>query len=100
MYVDTIFAGAYNTYDINRKIAFLGRTATADPNGYTLSAKTAGGRRFKTGEYGLPPMLSMEYTRFHQQGYTESDAGAANLMIEDIDSNFLASGLGGKMNRL
>ncbi|SDL12668.1 outer membrane autotransporter barrel domain-containing protein [Maridesulfovibrio ferrireducens] len=98
-YVDTIFAGAYNEYDMNRPIPFVNRTATADSIGYTMSAKTAGGYRFETGDYGLTPMLSMEYTRFHQDGYIESGAGAANLSVEDINSNFLASGLGVKIDR-
>jgi len=98
-YVDTAFAGAYNQYDISRKIPFLSRTATSNSNGYALSAKTSGGHRFEAGKYGLTPMASLEYTRFHQNGYTESGAGAVNLSVEAIKSNFLESGLGGKIDR-
>ena len=99
-YVDTVLAGAYNKYDINRKIPFLGRTASSDSTGYTFSAKTSGGHKFHMGDYGLTPMVSLEYTRFHQEGYSETGAGAANLTMDDINSNFLESGLGGKIDRL
>ena len=98
-YMDTVIAGTYNQYDISRQIPFLNSTASSDPTGYTLSAKTAGGRRYQTGDYGLTPMISLEYTRFHQNGYTESGAGAANLTLKAISSNFLESGIGGKIDR-
>ncbi|MBI9110569.1 autotransporter outer membrane beta-barrel domain-containing protein [Maridesulfovibrio ferrireducens] len=98
-YVDTTIAGAYNKYELNRRISFLGRTATADPNGYTMTAKSSGGYKYELDGYGITPMVSMEYTRFHQDGYTESGAGSANLVMENIDSNFLESGLGVKFDR-
>ncbi|BDQ38279.1 secreted serine protease [Pseudodesulfovibrio nedwellii] len=98
-YVDTIVSGSYNKFDIERKIPFLGRTADADPDGYSFSAKVAGGYKYMLSEYGLTPIASLEYTRLHQGKYTETGAGAANLTVEDVDSNFLESGLGFKVDR-
>tara|TARA_Y100001954_G_scaffold137204_1_gene146275 strand:+ start:1977 stop:4697 length:2721 start_codon:yes stop_codon:yes gene_type:complete len=98
-YVDGILAGAYNEYDINRQLSAMGTTAKSSPSGYSLSAKTEAGYRFDMGGYGLTPIASLEYTRFHQDGYTESGAGVANLIIDDMDSNFLESGIGGKFDR-
>lgn len=98
-YVDGILAGAYNEYDINRQLSAMGATAESSPSGYSLFAKTEAGYRFDIGGYGLTPIASLEYTRFHQDGYTESGAGAANLIIDDMDSNFLESGIGGKFDR-
>ena len=99
-YVDGILAGAYNEYDFNRQLSAMGATATSSPTGYSLSAKTEAGHRFDFGSYGLTPTASLEYTRFHQDGYAESGAGAANLIIDDMDSNFLENGIGGKFDRI
>lgn len=98
-YVDGVVAGAYNQYDMDRRLAGFGRTASSDPTGYTVSAKSAGGYRYDIGDYGLTPNVSLEYTRFHQNGYTESGAGAANLTLPNVDSNFLESGIGVKADR-
>jgi outer membrane autotransporter protein len=99
-YVDTILSGTYNTYDTKRELPSLGLTAKADSTGHTLSAKTEGGYRFDFNGYGLTPRTSLEYTRFHQEGYTESGAGAANMIINDTNANFLESGLGAKVDHI
>jgi len=98
-YVDATLAGAYNKYDISRQVSFLNRAATSDPTGYTVSAKTSAGQRYAFEGYGLTPTASLEYTRFNQGAYTETGAGAANLSVESVNSNFLESGLGGKIDR-
>jgi outer membrane autotransporter protein len=98
-YVDALLAAMYNRHDLHRELPALGATATARPDGHTLSAKTEGGYRFETGSWGLTPRASLEYTRFHQDGYTETGAGAANLIMGDTDSNFLESGLGLTVDR-
>ncbi|WP_022665369.1 autotransporter domain-containing protein [Desulfospira joergensenii] len=98
-YVDTVLAAIYNRHDLHRELPALDATATADPDGHTLSAKTEGGYRFETGTWGLTPRASLEYTRLHQDGYTETGAGAANLVMGDTDANFLESGLGLTVDR-
>uniref|UniRef100_UPI0029C84D22 autotransporter family protein n=1 Tax=uncultured Pseudodesulfovibrio sp. TaxID=2035858 RepID=UPI0029C84D22 len=98
-YVDAMISAAYNKYESNRQIPAFARIAKSDSTGYTVSAKNAGGYRFDVGGFGLTPNISVEYTRFHQNGYTESGAGAANLTLPDVDSNFLESGLGLKLDR-
>ena len=98
-YVDTTLSRAYNKYDITRPIPFLGRTATSDPTGSTVSFKTSAGQRYVVGDYGLTPTASLEYTVFYQDAYTENGAGAANLSVDAIDSKFFESGIGGKIDR-
>ncbi len=98
-YVNTTLAKAYNKYNTIRPIPFLDRTATSDPTGYTVSAKTSAGQRFAVGDYGLTPMASLEYMVFYQDAYTESGAGAANLSVESISSRFFESGIGSKIDR-
>jgi outer membrane autotransporter protein len=98
-YVDALLAAMYNRHDLHRELPALGATATAGPDGHTLSAKTEGGYRFETGNWGLTPRASLEYTRFHQDGYTETGAGAANLIMGDTDSDLLESGLGLTVDR-
>lgn len=98
-YVDTTLAGAYSNTDVKRQIPFLGRTASSDTNGHTLGAKAAGGHRFSLGQAWLTPMVSMEYMRQHQDGYTETGAGAANLWVDELDTDSLETGLGFKVDR-
>ncbi|MGE4192880.1 MAG: autotransporter domain-containing protein [Pseudodesulfovibrio sp.] len=97
-YVDGLLSGTYNDYDLTRELPALGRTAKSDPEGYALSAKTEAGYRYELGSWGLVPMASLEYIRFHQDAYTESGAGAADLSIGKTNSNFLESGLGGSVD--
>ncbi|WP_316896498.1 autotransporter domain-containing protein [Pseudodesulfovibrio indicus] len=97
-YVDGILSGTYNDYDLTRELPTLGRTAESDPQGYALSAKTEAGYRYELGNWGLVPMASLEYIRFHQDAYTESGAGAADLSIGKTNANFLESGLGGSVD--
>lgn len=97
-FVDGLLSGTYNDYDLTRELPALGRTAKADPKGYAISAKTEAGYRIELQGLGLVPMASLEYIRFHQDAYTESGAGAADLSIGKTDSNFLESGLGGSVD--
>lgn len=98
-YLDSLLSWAYNRYDIVRNIAFRGDTATADTAGMTLTAKTGFGYRFDMANYGITPLFSTEFTRFHQQGYTESGAGAANLIVDAVNNYSMESGLGVKFDR-
>ncbi len=97
-YVDTTLAGAFTNYEIRRVIPFLNRRAESDSSGHTLSAKTAGGYRFNAKNFGLTPMISLEYTRFHQDDYTETNAFGANLSVDALDTNSLRTGLGARID--
>ncbi|WP_300671134.1 autotransporter outer membrane beta-barrel domain-containing protein [Desulfoluna sp.] len=99
-YVDTALGGAWNEYEVRRAIAFMNRIADSDFSGYTLSAKTECGYRIDTWDFGLTPMVSLEYTRFHQKGYTETGAGGANLSVDSTDNNSLRTGLGGRVDNV
>lgn len=43
----------------------------------------------------VPPKLSLEFTRFHQDVYTETGAGAATMVIDATDEDCAETGLGG-----
>ena len=44
--------------------------------------------------FDLTPYASLHYVRLDTDGYTESGAGAANLVVSDEDTDFLQSTLG------
>lgn len=97
-YIDGLLSGAFNSYDTDRRLPALSTIAKSESEGSTLSAKTEGGYRFGLGGFGLTPTASLEYTRFHQDGYTETGAGAANMVIGGYDTDFLESGVGVKLD--
>ena len=45
----------------------------------------------------ITPLASIQYMRLNIDGYTEKNAGAANLKVDSQGSNLLQSGLGAKI---
>ncbi len=92
-FVDGLASLARNTYDGSRAISFLGRTAQSDYNGWQYGARLNGGRDFNLGGGWLTPAVSMDYHRLSLDGYTETEAGAANLTVNGQDYDTLTAGL-------
>ncbi|MBU1249330.1 MAG: autotransporter outer membrane beta-barrel domain-containing protein, partial [Proteobacteria bacterium] len=84
----------YNQYKVDRKIAFLARTAESTYNSIMLSASLSGGYDLPLGAWTISPAASVEYARLAQQGYEEQGAGVANLTVAAQNANSLATGLG------
>ena len=47
----------------------------------------------------MTPVASLQYTRLHVEGYTETNAGSLNLTVKDQDYDMLQSGVGIKLAR-
>ncbi len=100
-YLNGAFSFAYNKYDSLRHIAVgtIMRTANSDYDGQQYSVLFDGGYTFKSGEFGITPIASLQYERLHLEGYTEKNAGAFNLHVNSQNYDMLQSGLGMKLER-
>lgn len=95
-FVEAMVAGGINSYDSRRAIAFLGRNADADFDGWQGLAKVTAGHDFPTGDNGwtVTPVASLQYAHTHVDSYDETGAGAASLAVDSQDYNTLTPGLG------
>lgn len=90
---------AYNKVNMDRHDATgpgLGITANGDTNSDQYSAKVALGRDYSA-DHGLTltPSISAAYTHLRTAGYTETGAGAANLVVGSDAQNVVNLGVGG-----
>ncbi|MFA6356218.1 MAG: autotransporter domain-containing protein [Candidatus Omnitrophota bacterium] len=100
-YINGALSFAYNKYSGSRQIDIGAdeRIADADYDGQQYSVLTDGGYIFDVGDYKLTPVASLQYTRLHVEGYTETNAGALDLTVADQDYDMLQSGVGMKLAR-
>ncbi|MFA5335762.1 MAG: autotransporter domain-containing protein, partial [Candidatus Omnitrophota bacterium] len=100
-YLNGAFSFAYNEYKGSRHVAAgtIMRTADADYDGQQYSVLLDGGYTFKAGEYRMTPVASLQYTRLHLEGYTETGADVLNLIVNGENYDMLQSGLGMKLER-
>lgn len=100
-YINGAFSFAYNKYESLRHIAVgtLARTANSGYDGRQYSVLLDGGYTFRTGKFNITPVASLQYTRLHLEGYTETNAGALNLSVKSENYDMLQSGLGVKLER-
>jgi uncharacterized protein with beta-barrel porin domain len=91
----------WNEYSSMRHIVFPGvdRTANADYSGQDYTAFASTGFHLSAQEFTITPLASLQYTRMHISGYTESDAGDIDLKVDSQNYDFLESGLGVKVER-
>jgi len=88
-------------YESERRLVFggLDRTAIGETDGYDISARMGAGYRIDRGAYTIVPAAGLSYVRLHQNGYTETGAGAAGLVIEGQTIDSLQSRVGGEISR-
>lgn len=88
---------AYNNIDTDRHNVggIAGVTANGDTHSNQYSAKLALGRDYDV-DYGMTvtPSVSAAYTFLDTAGYTETGAGAANLVVDNTNRNILDLGVG------
>lgn len=98
-YLDTIFSFAHNAYSASRHIVFggLDRTARGDYTGRQYAGYLEGGYRFRNQNLEITPLITLQAVRLHQEEYAETGAGAANLIVEKRNDDFVQTGLGVKM---
>jgi len=95
-YVDGLFSYARNRYDTSRGILFgsINRTAKGDYDGDEVSGYLEGGYRFKYRGFDVQPLASLQVIYLSQESYTEKDAGALNLVVDEEDTTSLVGTLG------
>lgn len=98
-YLDGIFSFVYNRYDSSRRINFggLDRTPISKYDGQQYAAYFEGGRSFNYRNLEVIPLASLQYSRLNVGGYTERNADAANLQVDNQGYNLLQSGLGARL---
>ena len=91
----------WNEYSSMRHIVFPGvdRKANADYSGQDYTAFASTGFHLPVEKFTITPLASLQYTRMHISGYTESDAGDIDLKVKSQNYDFLESGLGVKVER-
>ena len=90
-----LFSVAFNDNDQSRRIAFLGRTASADYDSEQYSFDGTLGAKFKMSKHMvLAPFIDVSYAHLDIDGFTETGAGAANNVVGDQDYDYFAPGIG------
>ena len=96
-YVAANLIAGYNQTDTSRRVIVgtLQRTATADYDSRSLGFAVEGGRRvFEQDGWQITPFAGLRYARLHRDGFTESGAGSANLVVDSDTQESLMSRLG------
>lgn len=93
-YVDASFIWARNWHDTERFDLFANDTAHAEYYGDIFSLYTGGGYNIDIGKARITPTLSLTYTYYFQEDFTERGAGLFDLDVDAFDSHSLVSRVG------
>jgi outer membrane autotransporter protein len=98
--IDASAGGAYTSYDSERALRFggLDRKATGDTEAWSYWGNLA--LRYETTVaegLALSPEASLRALRTEVDGFSETGAGAANLIVSDFESESLRGRLGGRL---
>ena len=89
----------YNQNKGNRYIAFVARNAAADYSSSSFHLGMGVGRTIPMGEKtSFTPSFRADYTSIHDNGYTETGAGALNLVVNGKTTNEFILAVDGKVN--
>ena len=98
---DGMAAYSRNAYTSDRNIIFTGinRTAHGTTDGDQLSLDANTGYDFKVDHYRLGPTVGLEYVKLNVNGFTETGAGSADLLVKSQDADSLKSRIGTRIDR-
>jgi outer membrane autotransporter protein len=98
--LDAVLSYGYNDYDSSRQVAVgpLERTASSDYDGQQFSSYLEGGYRIRGRHFDITPLLALNYTYLHLDGYTENGAGALNLAVKTQNYDTLQMGTGFRLS--
>ena len=102
-YVQGAVTAGRDKYSGTRPISLPGisRVATANYSGEQYTALVSTGRHYYLSPSSIvTPLASLQVSRMHVGGYSESGAGDINLRANDQDYNFVQSTVGVKAERL
>lgn len=100
IYLNSTLTYGHNFYHTERHIAFstIDRTAKGDPDGDQVSGLVATGYDVKLGNFIFGPTASVNYSKQWIDSFTEQNAGALNLTIQDQTAESLQSGVGAHLS--
>jgi outer membrane autotransporter protein len=99
-YVDGTLSYGWHDFDGTRLVNFTGappEIAKGSFSGQQYGAKAEFGYPLQIRAVTATPLASLQYSHFHQDGYTETGAGSGDLAVGSSDSDSIRSGLGGKV---
>ncbi len=99
-YTTGLVGYGYHDFETSRRIVFGGinRTAKGDYNGHEFNAYLEKGANLYMGGATVQPLMSLQYVLLNQEDFTETGAGAANLMVDPDTVNSLRFALGGRIS--
>lgn len=86
--------GASNSYDTDRRVSSLGRTAKASPDGQELNLALQAGYDFKTRPVTIALIAGVGYDRLKIEKFTETGAGTLDLTVDEQTAKSLHSNVG------
>jgi outer membrane autotransporter protein len=95
-YADAEVDVGFDEFQTDRRIFFPGinRTAKSEWDGRHVSAAIGGGYMFKKANWTLGPTVKAQYVNLWQDGFSEKEAGALNLHVDDRSVDSLRTELG------
>ncbi|MCP3901994.1 MAG: autotransporter domain-containing protein [Planctomycetes bacterium] len=94
-YLDGSLTAGFSSNDQQRNISQIGLSAIGDYDGNDVTVYVGGGIELELdNSWILTPTLSMQYSYFDYDGYVETGAAGANLIVPDRDTDSLRSRLG------
>ena len=95
-YAQSVLTYANSSFTNDRDIVVgpLERTAKSDHNGSSFSAVLAAGRRMDVGWLGVEPSAAIRYITLSEDGFTETGAEGASLIVSKRTSDWLGSDVG------
>ena len=94
-FVDGFVAGALNRFGSDRRITLVGKTASANYDGYSYSAKARVGmiNRLENG-FDVIPHVGLVYAYNSATDYEESGAGTLDLSVNNSSAEMLIGDIG------
>jgi outer membrane autotransporter protein len=94
-YVDGLVSYAFQSYETERHVGFLGEKAEGDYDGGAVQAYGEIGYQFALCRQALlTPLLGLGYTGVWTDSFTEKGASGANLRVDEASYDSLATTLG------
>lgn len=97
-YVFGVAGFSHDTYQTTRQLP-AAVTARGDYSGYQFSTYLEGGATYALGRWNVQPLVNLQYIALHQNGFTETGAGAAGLAVGSSLNDSLRPGLGLRVAR-
>lgn len=96
--IDGQLGAGWNQYDQRRRIGFLNSTAGADYDGQQYLARILVGYDIPVGsDVTVTPQAGLRLLHARYEGYRETGAGSANLLVDRSDANAVTHDIGAKL---